>query len=137
MNISVLTTKDLEIYFSNKHFYFGKTQEDGWFLSSDGVFRLDLTVPEDCVDDKLELTGCRFHLKNVCKDGSTIADRFSQKELAVLKAIYNKDTITPAELGKIAPFFHDSIRCRKIYNTCQKELVKFVKDNIESDSEKE
>ena len=135
MKIESLTTKDLEFYFSNKFFYFGKTQNNGWFLSADGVFRLDLSVPEEFVDGKLNLNGSRYHLKKVCDKRYKTNANFSAKELAVLETIYKKGEITPMELEKIGKVLHESMRCRLIFNKCQKLLLDYAKSGGECEIE--
>ena len=135
MKIESMPTRDLEFYFSDKFFYFGKTQDNGWFLSSDGVFKLDLGVSEEFIDGKLNLRGSKYHLKKVCDKRYTVHENFSAKELAVLSVIYKKDVISTKELESIGKVLHESMRCRIIFNKCQKALLDYAKNGGEIENE--
>ena len=125
----------MEFYFSDKFFYFGKTQENGWFLSADGVFRLDLAVPDECIDGKLNLNGSKYHLKKICDKRYKTNANFSAKELAVLETIYKRGEINPQQLEKIGKVLHESMRCRTIFNKCQKTLLDYAKSGGEFEFE--
>lgn len=129
MKIESLTTKDLEFYFSDKFFYFGKTEDNGWFLTSDGVFKLDLAVSAEKTNNSLDLDGSLFHLSKVCNKRCKVREKFSVKELGALDVIYKKGNITPSELEKIGKVLHESMRCRMIFNKCQKALLDYAKQN--------
>lgn len=135
MKIERVNTKDLEFYFSDKFFYFGKTQENGWFLTSDGVFKLDLAVMEENIDNKPNLDGSLFHLSKLSNKRCKVREKFAAKELAVFELIYHKGEIKPEQLEKIGRVLHDSIRCRTVYNKCQKALLDYVKASGEMESE--
>ena len=127
MKIESLTTKDLEFYFSDRFYYFGKTQDNGWFLTADGVFKLDLAVSEENKNCKPNLKGCLYNVSRLANKRSKVREFFAAKELAVFEVIYKKGEISPEELNKIGGILHDSIRCRTIYNTRQKQLLDYAK----------